>query len=140
MLAPQKTVSFGFVEQATVAFYQDVFEGLNILGAYEKHLKPGLSVFHSEKMLAIVLARYFKFKCMGQGCRERREGLLTQAIASGVPNNRRSRRMVRSTAKAMTRPTPEIVNRYAHTFLIGKRIPFGFVELMKLIKGAEAAD
>lgn len=135
MLAPENTVSFGFVEHTTVAFYKEVFEDHNILGAYDKHFRPGLSVFHSEKMLAVVLARYFKFKCMGQGGRERREGLLTQAIASGVPNNRHNRRMLRSTAKAMTRPTPEIVNRYTHRFLIGKKIPFSFVELMKLIKG-----
>jgi len=137
MLAPEKTVSFGFIEEATVAFYKDVFGDLNILGAYEKHLKPALSVFHSERMLAIVFARYFKFKCMGRGGRERREDLLTQAVASGIANNRHNRRVVRSTAKAMTRPTPEVVNRFAHTFLIGKRIPFGFGELMKLIKGDE---
>jgi hypothetical protein len=112
----------------------------NILGAYEKHFKPGLSVFHSERMLAIVFARYFKLKCMGRGGRERREGLLTQAIASGFVNNRRNRRVIRSTAKAMTRPTPAVVNRFARTFLIGKRIPFGFGELMKLVNGAEPAE
>lgn len=140
LLAPEKTVSFGFIEQATLAFYEDVFRNLNILEAYEKHLKPGLSVFHTERMFAIVFARYFKFKCMGRGGRERREDLLTQAVTLGIANNRRNRRVIRSTTKTMTRPTPEVVNRFAHTFLIGKRIPFGFGELLKLIKGAEPTD
>lgn len=136
-LAPEHTVKSGLIQDAMVAFYKDALENLNILGAYEKHLKSGLSVFHSERMLAIVFARYFKFKCMGRGGRNRREDLLTQAVRAGIANNRHNRRVTRSIAKAMTRPTPRIVNRFADKFLIGKGIPFSFGELMKLINEAK---
>ncbi len=133
MIAPDDIVTFGFMEAATVAFYKAAFEHLDIVSAYDQYFRPGLSLFHSEVILALALARYFRDQCMGAEGRKRREKLVTLAVASGVPNTRHNRRLIRSRSKSVTRPNKEVVDRYASNFLHGKR-NFEFNDLIKIVE------
>jgi hypothetical protein len=134
MIAPQNEVTSGFVEQNTVAFYRAIFDGGDIVSGYETHLASGMTLLHSEKLLVVAMARYFKNSCTGSGGAERREKLLTQALASGIANNRRNRRKIRTQNKALTRPSAVTFHRYVSVFLIGKPINIGFADVMQLVK------
>jgi hypothetical protein len=133
MIAPENTVTSGFVEQNTVAFYRAIFDGGDIVGGFETYLEPSMALLHSEKLLVVAMARYFKNKCMGKGGAERRERLLTEALASGISNNRHSRRKIRTQTKTLIRPSAATFNHYVANFLIGKQIDVSFTEIMKLV-------
>ncbi len=89
-------------------------------------------------MLAYWLADYVRDNCIGKGRKERGEGLLTQAVESGLVHNRHDRRKIRSAAKAWTRPSQAMVERYANghasTFLMGKPLGFDIADIMKLVE------
>lgn len=139
LIAPENSITFGFTEDKLVPFYRAVFEQSDIASAYEQFLSPSLSLFHCEAMLGVALARYFRDQCIGKGAKKRREALLTQAIDSGVPNNRVNRRRIRSTSKKMIRPNREVVDRFTSIFLLGKRV-FEFADLKKVIENANEEE
>ena len=136
LIAPEREVSIGFVEDKTAPFYKSLFDGLDVINAYERHLKPNFRVFQSEYMLAVSLVRYIRDSCIGRGGDKRREDLLTQAMSSGIPNNRHNKRMVRKSAKSMTRPTQRLLDDYVHTFLMGRKVGFNIDDLESLARGA----
>jgi hypothetical protein len=129
LIAPEKEVCFGFIEDNTVGFYRDLFDGKGVVAAFENNLSPLLTLFHSERMLATVLIRYIRDSCIGKGGDKRREDLLTMAMARGIPNNRQTKRALRKSTKIMTKPTQRLVDEYASIFLIGKKAPFTVEEL-----------
>jgi hypothetical protein len=137
MIAPQKTVTFGFVEQKTQPFYRAVFDGLDVLKGYETHLAPEFSAFHCEKLLAVALTRYVRNHCIGRGAKVRGESLLTRAIGQGMENTRRNRRMARKTAKKLIKPNQQIIDRYVHSFLMGRTVPFSVADVLALARGAQ---
>lgn len=137
LLAPEQAVRAGFLETHIVRFYMDVFQNLNILNAHQAHLSPEFTAFHAERMFAVAIARYFKRSCIGAGGQKRREDLISQAIAGGIPKTRRNLRMMRKAAKQGTKPSPEVMNRYAARFLIGRKLSFSFVELIKLVRESD---
>jgi hypothetical protein len=122
LVAPENTVSFGFVERRTTPFYEEVFRGQDIVSAHEHHLAPGFKLFLCEKMFLVGLTKYVRNHCMGRGRKERIENLVSQAVADGLPNNRQNRRKARRTAKQFIKPTQALIDRYVRTFLIGKKI------------------
>ncbi len=133
LIAPQQAVNLGFVEQNTVKFYQQVFDGSDVVAAYKKVLAPHFTLYHCEKLLATALVKYVRNYCKGSGLKDRRESLLTDAIAGGrIPNNRQNRRMVRKKIKQMVRPDQAMIDRYVRTFLIGKTVPFSIHQVMEL--------
>lgn len=50
MLAPQHTVTFGFIEKKTFDFYEDVFTSHDVVGAHERHLAPKLQQYHCHRI------------------------------------------------------------------------------------------
>jgi hypothetical protein len=140
LIAPQDMISFGFTEDNTLNFYKAVFSSEDLIETYEKYLRPQMSLYHSEKMLAIVIGRYFKQKCLGKGGRERKEDLVSKAIALGTPNTRFQRRRLRKAVKEAIRPTPQLIEKYAATFLVGKPLPFSFSDFMDLVRKTSVND
>jgi hypothetical protein len=138
LIAPEQEVSFGFIEDNTFRFYQDLFAGSDITAAFEKNLSPALKVFHSERMLAISLTRYIRDNCIGKGGGRRREDLLTKVLSGGIPNNRYNKKMIRKVAKAMTKPSQRLIDEYAMTFLIGRKVEYTIDDLEALARGALA--
>ncbi len=137
MIAPQKTVTFGFMEQKTLPFYRAVFDGLDILKGYETHLTPEFSAFHCEGLLATALARYVRDHCIGRGAKVRHEHLLTLAVNEGLQNTRLNRKMARKLAKKMIKPDQQFIDRYVRSFLIGRRVPFSVADVLALARGAK---
>jgi hypothetical protein len=134
LIAPQQTVSFGFIEQNTVNFYEKVFGGLDVVAAYEKYFAPQLTLYHCEKLLGIAFAKYIRASCMGRGLKERRERLVTDVFAGGrLSNNRQNRRMVRKKVKELVRPNQALIDRYVKSFLIGKKVPFDIKRIMDFV-------
>jgi hypothetical protein len=139
LIAPEHEITFGFIEDNIFRFYQDAFIDLDI-ETYELHLSAQMRLFHCEKSLAIVLSRYIGDSCIGKGGDLRRERLLTDVLASGVPNNRANKRMLRKSLKHMTRPTQALLDRLVDTFLIGKPVGFNIDDLMKFAVSAKRAQ
>ena len=75
LIAPEEKVSFGYIEQHTVRFYQDLFDKGDVVAAYNGSFSERLKLFHCEKLLAIALVRYVAAHCMGSGKRKRARGV-----------------------------------------------------------------
>jgi hypothetical protein len=138
LIAPEEKVSFGYIEQHTVQFYQDLFEKGDVVAAYNGNFSERLKLFHCEKLLAIALVRYIAAHCMGRGKKKRQEALMTQVFEGGrLPNTRQNRKMVRSKVKHMIKPTQALIDRYVQDFLIGKKVPFSVQEIMNLARSSK---
>jgi hypothetical protein len=139
LIAPEQTVSFWFIEQNTVKFYEEVFGGLDVVAAYEKYFAPKLALFHCERLLGIALTKYICDSCMGKGLKTRREDLMTRVFSSGgLSNSRQNRRMVRKKVKELIRPNQALIDRYIQSFLIGKKVPFSIQQIVNLAKAERA--
>lgn len=132
LIAPENTVSFGFVERCTVPFYEAVFKGLDIVSAHEQHLAPSFKLFLCEKMLLVGLMKYVRNYCMGKGRKKRIEDLLTKAVADGLPNTRQNRRIARHKTKQFIKPGQDLIERYVQTFLIGKKVDVTIKQIIDL--------
>jgi hypothetical protein len=132
IIAPGDPVSFGFIENNMIRFYEEVFNSLDIVAAYNKYLKEKLSLIHCERALVIALGRYIRDHCVGVGSKIRRERLVTETLAARrFPNNPTTRRLIRKEVKRMIRPTQALVDRYVKSFLIGRTVAFGLPDIMK---------
>jgi hypothetical protein len=135
LIAPENEVSSGFLEDNTVAFYKSLFEGGEIVEAHARHIAPTLDLFHCERMLAYMLAYYVRDYCTGKAGNKRREQLLTKAVAANYVHNRSDRRRIRRGAKAWTRPSQAMIERFANglasKFLMGKPLGFDIDDVMK---------
>jgi hypothetical protein len=138
LIAPGMEVTSGFLEDNTVAFYKSAFEGLEIVTAHEDHFAPHLSLHHCERMLAYILVGYVRDFCIGKQGKERREELMTKAVTTGLAHDRYNRRRIRQAAKAWTRPSQAMVERFAKghasKFLMGKPLGFDIADVMRLVK------
>jgi hypothetical protein len=134
LIAPEDEVSFGFIEDNITQFYKAVFTNLSIVTSYEKNLVQRLTLFHSERLFIKAIVGYFHKYCVGERAKSRRENLMSMALDDGIPNTPQNIRMMRSTAKAMIKPRPELVESYGRTFLCGKQIPLSFSKIIKIVQ------
>jgi hypothetical protein len=138
LVAPEKTVSFGYIEQHATRFYQDLFDNGDLVAAYNRNFSKHLNLVHCEKLLAIALVRYITAHCMGRGKKKRQEALMTQVFENGpLQNTRQNRRMVRSKMKRMIKPTQALIDRYVQQFLVGKTAAFSIQEIMNLARSSK---
>lgn len=140
LIAPEREITFGFIEDNMSRFYRDIFKDLDVLKPYERHLSAHMRLFHCEKSLAIVLSRYIADSCMGKGGDLRRERLLTEVLAKGVPNNRANKRTLRKLLKDMIRPNQALLDRLVDTFLLGKEVGFTMDDLAKFAVSAKQSQ
>ena len=123
-----------FIRQVTVDFYKHVFDECDIVGAYEKYLKPRLRVLHCEKMLFSALAGYVRAGTIGAQRRQRVEDLITAAVRTlptgVVPDLPAMRKIVKTSIK----PKQELLDRMVEVFLVGKKVPY---DIDKVIEHAK---
>ncbi len=130
MIGPTKVVTFGFLEDGTVKFYKQLLNSAEITSAYKQHLSPVMQMFNAEQALARATRGYIRDHTRGRAASERKERLLTEAIAqSPQPVSRNDRRRMRAAIKAGMALTQERFDRYAKTFLIGKPVHFELKDL-----------
>jgi hypothetical protein len=90
-------------------------------------------MYHCDKLRAIALTKYIRENTSGKALKERREALMTHALASGrIPNNRQNRRAARKKIKQGLRPNQALIDKYVRSFLIGKTVPFSIKQIMDL--------
>jgi hypothetical protein len=134
-IAPEKEVTFGFVETTTVKFYEEIFTGGDIIEAYKKYLAPNLTLFNSEKMLGLSLAKYIRNHCVGKPGKKRQDRLFTTVMSKkGAINSPETRKKVRKQIKDMMRPSQNLIDKYVRQFMIGKKVSFTLEALMDLVE------
>jgi len=136
LIAPDREVRAGTLEDSLLGFYTSLFSGTDISEAHAKHLGHPFKVFHAERFLVIALCKYIRNSCKGKGGVIRRERLLTEVLLAGRPRNRENLREIRRQIKERTKPDQPMVNRYAHAFLLGRPCPFSIDELMNAVEAA----
>jgi hypothetical protein len=136
LLAPEQEIAAGDIEDNVIGFYRDLFDEADILSAQSKWFPNQLRVFHCERMLAIVLARYINDATLGQQKERRKEHLVTMAVEQGVVPNRHNLRAARKLAKKGIEPTEALIDRFVPTFLAGKRPGFTIAELKAMVQDA----
>jgi hypothetical protein len=139
MFAPQHTVTFGFVEKNTFDFYEDVFTSHDIMGAHERHLAPKFEQYHCQRLLLKSLSGYMRDDCIGKGRRKRVRALVKKSLGPGKqhPDTPELRKVARRVALEGTKPSQELIDRYAKSFLMGQTLSIGFDEILAFAR-AEA--
>jgi hypothetical protein len=134
MIGPPDEISFGYVEDILFRFYKDVFTLENIVDAYNTHLAPNMQLFHSEKLLMVAMARYFRFNCMGEGRRKRIEYLVSEIVKLGARTDPATLKYIRTEAKKAIKPSEATFRKYAIPYLIGKEPSVTFDQIIKFIR------
>ena len=88
-------------------------------------------------MLFIVVARYIKAACKGKPVAERRERLMTEVFMQGMENTQANRKVIRAKLKTGLKPSQALLDRYARTFLVGRRCSFTMEQLLAFLDVAE---
>lgn len=119
LVAPQSVATIGQIDDGMPNFYRNLLCGDGLSSAVDA-LGPPFSLFHCEKMMTIVLAKYIKHQCKGRSFADRKERLLTAVLQHGLPRTKENLRLLRKGAREQLRPTDDLVQRYADRFLLGR--------------------
>lgn len=133
LIAPDHEVNLGFIDDKIPKFYRRLIEEENLDSAFEE-ISNEFKRFHSEKMLAIVLTKYIKQQCKGVGFATRREMLITEALARGIPRTKESLKTLRKLVKANIKPSEFLIKKYASNFLVGKEFPITLDQIVAFIE------
>ncbi len=134
LLAPEQDVKVGFLEDNLPAFFNRLFTGSSLDDAYSSHLSDVFKYFHCEMMLFNVVARYIVAGCKGKRGAERRERLMTEVFMHGMLNTKANRKIVRKKLKASLKPNQTLLDKYAETFLVGRKCSFTMEQLLTFIE------
>jgi hypothetical protein len=135
LIAPDGTITSGFVESNMVTFYRELFSTLNLTGCYNRHLSSRMRIFESLRVFVMVMHRYIAYNCSGKAVRMRRERLLREALnSSGASNTRYQRAQFRKSIKKMIAPTQDLLDQYAKSFLIDTRFNLKMSEFLRIAK------
>ena len=128
-IASKDEIESGFIADNFMPFYRHLVDAGNVIQSFDECLASKMLMVQSEKIFLVGMARYFRHKCFGNGGRQRREALLTEVLKAH-PNNRKNRRRYRSAIKSHISPRPEIFERYATTFLCGRKPSYTFADVV----------
>lgn len=131
LVAPQTEVNLGQIDDRMVTFYRTLLSNRGLSAAVEGLGAP-FQLFHCEKMLTIVLGRYIKQQCKGRGAAARKEWLVTEALARGLPKSKETLKLLRQGARDHLKPTNELIERYADRFLMGREYGVTLEMLLEL--------
>jgi hypothetical protein len=136
MLAPQHTVTFGFIETNVFNFYEDLFAFHDVLAAHERHLAPELQQFHSHRLVLKRLSGYLRDGCIGKSRRKRVRRLMSETLGPGKkhPDTPETRRTARRTFRMATAPDPGIIVRHAEPFLHGQKLSITFEDVLAFVR------
>lgn len=90
-----------------------------------------------EPQTATELLEYLDIRqhCTGPGVVQRRERLVSEAIAEGIiVNNRHGKRGARKTIKNTIRPTQALIDKYVAVFLLGKKISLQIRDVLEMVQ------
>lgn len=137
LIAPEETITFGNLMDRVHPFFQNLLRDLDVVKAFDEELVPKMKMFHCMRTFTVGMAKYIARSCAGKGGRERREHLLTELIKSGYPNTPEGLRSARKAIQEGTKPSQQMLDRFASTFLGGKPLGYDLETLMKLIEDAK---
>lgn len=135
-IAPESEITVGVLEERTAPFYREVFASGDITAAYAKVLAPDLRLFLCKAILAEALALYVANNCVGAEARARRERMVTAILEKEritEPTNAQLRE-ARAKVKAALEPSQRLIDRYASSFLLGRKPGFAYAELERLVE------
>lgn len=133
LLAPEKEVSSGFLEDNLPCFYRELFKSGSLDQAYSRYLSDEFKYFHCEKMLFIVISKYIKAGCKGKSAQKRRENLLTEVFSQGMEKTDENLKAVRNKIKDGLKPDQALLDRYAKVFLISRTCSFNIDQLLTFL-------
>ncbi len=140
LLAPEKEISAGEIEENVVGFYRDMLDNQDILTSRDKWFGRQLRMYHCERFLAVVLAKYLNNAGVGRQLERRKEHLVTMALEGredrATPEVLRA---LRDAAKVQLKPSEDLIERFRPTFLAGKQPCFTIAELRAGVLQARAA-
>ena len=134
LIAPDTEVQTGKLEGGLAGFYRSLFTDGEVSAAFEKSLGLPFKVFYAERFLVIALCKYILKHCKGKGVDERRERLLTEVLTAGKLAKKPNLPQLRKQIKEGIRPDQDTVNRFAHTFLLGRPCPFTIDQLLNAVE------
>lgn len=139
LLAPEKEISAGEIEENVVGFYRDMLDNEDILTSRDKWFKGKLRMYHSERFLAVILAKYLNNTTVGRQLDRRKEHLVKMAL-EGRENQSTPEvlRALRESAMALLKPSEDLIERFRPTFLAGKRPGFTIAQLRADVLQARA--
>lgn len=132
LIASRYSFDLGYFEQNMIPFYRVLLQQGSLQNAIQE-IDEHFELFHCEKILAITLARYIKTACKGSALKGRTEGLISEALAAGIPRSKQSLKLLRQFFRANLQPSDALVRRYAERFLIGKSFSVSLEEIMRLV-------
>jgi hypothetical protein len=136
LVAPDREVQTGKLEDGLTGFYKSLLSDGEISAAFTEHLGDPFKLFNAEGFFVIALRKYIRSFCKGKGGAVRRERLLTEILFAGRPRSPQNLREIRRQVRDKIKPDQELVDRYAHTFLLGRACPFSIDELMNEVEAA----
>ncbi|UTH47579.1 hypothetical protein KBW81_12770 [Loktanella salsilacus] len=139
LIAPEHEIAAGDIEENIIKFYFDMLDNEEIITAHQKWFAENLRLFHCEKMLAIVLAKYVNNSGIGRQRARRKEDLVTKAINSGVANNRTNRRALRKLVDKNLKVDERLIERFLTSFLAGKKPSFSMAQILDMVRTARAS-
>lgn len=138
LLAPEHEILAGDIEASIIGFYRDMLAKEDIIEARSRWFPTTMRMFHCEEMLAVVLSKYINNAGLGKQRERRKEQLVTDALDSGVPRNRKNLRTLRKRADDMITPDEKLIQRFIPVFLGGKRPAFTVKQLKTMVIDARA--
>jgi len=139
LLAPENEIIAGEIEENIVGFYRDMLDNEDILTSRDKWFKNQLRMYHSERFLAVILAKYLHNTTIGRQLHRRKEHLVTMALAGrehqATPEVLRA---LRDSAKALIKPSEDLIERFRPTFRAGKQPGFTIAQLRAGVLQARA--
>jgi hypothetical protein len=136
LIAPEETITFGDLMDRIHPFFRNLLSGFDVMKAFEEELVPKMKMFHCMRVFTVGMAKYIARSCIGKGGQDRREALLTEVIKSGYPDTPEGLRAARKAIKEGTKPSQQMLDKYAGTFLGGKPLGYDIETLMKLVEAA----
>ena len=133
IIAPEKKVTFGFLEKNTVKFYEHLFKSMDLIEAYNRHLSGQMRMMHCEKIFAQLIAGYVIKYTMGKKAIERKENLLSEIINVSRENTPSFLRKARATIKEHIKPKQDLVDKYSGIYLIGKECGFTMDDILRTL-------
>jgi len=140
LIGSEYKVTAGFIEEKFPLFYLELFENFDLMKSFQ-YIEDKFKLYHSEKMFLVVIAKYFKKGCSGKSGKSRKERLITEAM-NNVPYIGDARKQYlkyfRTSAKDFVKPSEEVFERYANTFLLKNkqtnRYEFCFEDVISEVK------
>lgn len=134
LIAPEDKVSFGFIDNKMSSFYSTLFMTSSIDESY-KHIQDVFKYFHSERLLVISMAKYIKKYCCGKVKNERKEELLTEALLSGITEDKKK---IRKEIAVHINPNEYLLKKYSDRFIFNRSPSVSMQDILRFVKGENA--